>query len=186
MLDGRWEGQGFGPSVGGRGQQGIKRGLINGSGKAVLSDWNIIVRDVMAEERCIGFWLRNVMMLRSTINITHIPEEQVAYRQCTRLSLPLAKAWLCETSLTPLSKSVSLIQIRMRNTLINSTHAYLCTYGAGRALSTDVAWNTSNPYWQFPRSAWSWRIVLEGWMAGSALPQTKHIPMLLSCILLYS
>ena len=39
------------------------------------------------------------MMLRSAINITHIPEEQVAYRQCTRPSLPPAKAWLREASL---------------------------------------------------------------------------------------
>ena len=36
------------------------------------------------------------MMLRSTINITHIPEEQVGYRQCSRPSLPSAKAWLRE------------------------------------------------------------------------------------------
>ena len=36
------------------------------------------------------------MMLRSAIIITHIPEEQVAYRQCTRPSLPPAKAWLRE------------------------------------------------------------------------------------------
>ena len=39
------------------------------------------------------------MMLRSAINIMHIPEEQVAYRQCTRPSLPPAKAWLREASL---------------------------------------------------------------------------------------
>ena len=38
------------------------------------------------------------MILRSAINITHIPEEQVAYRQCTRPSLPPAKAWLREAS----------------------------------------------------------------------------------------
>ena len=38
------------------------------------------------------------MMLRSVINITHIPEEQVAYRQCTRPSLPPAKAWLREAN----------------------------------------------------------------------------------------
>ena len=45
-----------------------------------------------------GFWLRNAMMLRSAIIITHIPEEQVAYRPCTRPSLPPAKAWLREAS----------------------------------------------------------------------------------------
>ena len=33
------------------------------------------------------------------INITHIPEEQVAFRQCTRPSLPPAKAWLREARL---------------------------------------------------------------------------------------
>ena len=48
----------------------------------------------------IWFWLRNVMRLRSAINITHIPEEQVAYRQCTRPSLPPAKAWLREATCT--------------------------------------------------------------------------------------
>ena len=49
----------------------------------------------------IGFWLHNVMMLWSAINITHIPEEQVAYKQCTMPSLPLAKAWLREASSNP-------------------------------------------------------------------------------------
>ena len=34
----------------------------------------------------------------------------------------------------------------------------------------------------FPFSA-SWRIVLGEGIAGSALPQTKHIPMLLTCII---
>ena len=37
-----------------------------------------------AQHLRIGFWLRNGMMLRSAINITHIPEEQLGYRQCTR------------------------------------------------------------------------------------------------------
>ena len=41
------------------------------------------------------------MMLRDAIIITHIPEEQVAYRQCTRPSLPPAKAWLREARGVP-------------------------------------------------------------------------------------
>ena len=41
------------------------------------------------------------MMLHSAINITHIPKEQVAYRQCSRPSLPSAKAWLREARRRP-------------------------------------------------------------------------------------
>ena len=53
------------------------------------------------------------MMLRSAINITHIPEEQVAYRQCTRPSLPPVKASLREAGGTLLRIRISSIFISL-------------------------------------------------------------------------
>ena len=67
-----------------------------------------------------GCWLRNVMMLRSAINITHIPEEQVAYRQCSRPSLPSAKAWLREARRRP---GYAAKCVLLTNGLVNTVDA---------------------------------------------------------------
>ena len=69
------------------------------------------------------------MMLRSAINITHIPEEQVAYRQCTRPSLPPAKAWLREATTARAISAQCVTQVHAIAFLVVTGTSILYTSG---------------------------------------------------------